>query len=310
MDKNIQTSGIFRKITVYSGIFAAAMGVLSLVGWFSKYIILTNFGEPYKKLSPHGSIMLIVLGGLLILYELYKQDKAVLRIIRYTAAAIAAIEAWSFIDFISGTDLLFDEFVIYIFSGLTGRNIPPISPLAVAPALVAGCLFIILSLPAEKARLKKITGALSLAIFSTGSVIIIGYVYQTPLLYGSGIEPTALPIGIGIFFIGLGLISAGPNVWPLNAMRGESARSVLLRYILPTVIVSVIITDIAMVILTKRTNINPALLEAVNIISAVILISIVIFRLSGIIGAAIKRAEMETQQAEKKLSVLVVFITC
>src|ERR1051325_6809823 len=77
-------------------------------------------------------------------------------------------------------------------------------------------------------------GALAALAAIVGGTVALGYAYGTPLLYGGGTIPVALPTGLSLLLLGTGTVLAvGPNVWPLEPLVGDGPRARMLRSFLP-----------------------------------------------------------------------------
>src|SRR5205809_1147742 len=77
-------------------------------------------------------------------------------------------------------------------------------------------------------------GALATISAIIGATVALGYGYGTPLLYGGGTIPVALPTGLSLLVLGIAtVLTAGPDVWPLDRLVGDHPRARMLRAFLP-----------------------------------------------------------------------------
>src|SRR5262249_61086105 len=103
-----------------------------------------------------------------------------------------------------------------------------------ALALVLGALVLCALLDRGWLRIAVPLGVL---VGIIGTVILVGYCYGTPLLYGGRFIPVALSSACAFFLCGLSFIAAaGPETWPWRACLGNSTQAVLLRAFVPIVI--------------------------------------------------------------------------
>src|SRR5947208_1107305 len=88
----------------------------------------------------------------------------------------------------------------------------------------------------------KIAGPLGALVTVIGAVVLVGYWYGTPLLYGGHTIPVSFSTACGLFLSGIGLVMlAGPAGWPLRAFLGDSTRAVLLRAFVPLITAAALI---------------------------------------------------------------------
>jgi hypothetical protein len=73
----------------------------------------------------------------------------------------------------------------------------------------------------------KFAGPLGALATVIGAVVLLGYWYRTPLLFGGHTIPVALSTACGFFSSGITLVTlAGSAGWPLRAFLGDSTRAV------------------------------------------------------------------------------------
>jgi hypothetical protein len=108
----------------------------------------------------------------------------------------------------------------------------------------------------------KFAGPLGALPTVIGAVVLMGYWYGTPLLYGGHSIPVALST-CGFFLSGIGLVMlAGPAGWPLRTFLGDSTRAVLLRAFVPLITAAALINGWINTTLPARIHVNPAVTSA------------------------------------------------
>jgi hypothetical protein len=136
-------------------------------------------------------------------------------------------------------------------------------------------------------------------------VVLIGYWYGTPLLYGGTIIPVALSTATAFFLCGIAIISAaGVDQWPLHMFCGDSTRAVLLRAFVPLIIAAALINGWINTKLLLHSRANPALIAALCAVIFAGLIGWIISQLSLVIGGRIDRAEQARNLAQAQLLTL------
>ena len=145
-------------------------------------------------------------------------------------------------------------------------------------------------------------GALATII---GAVVLVGYWYGTPLLYGGHTIPVALSTACGFFLSGMALVMlAGSAGWPLRAFLGDSTRAVLLRAFVPLITAAALINGWINARLPVRIHVNPAVTSALCAVVFAALIALIISQISSLVGGRIDRAEAARNLAQAELLAL------
>ena len=153
-------------------------------------------------------------------------------------------------------------------------------------------------------RTGKLAGTLGALVTVISAIILVGYWYGTPLLYGGTIIPVALSTACAFFLCGVGMMTAGPAGWPLRAFRGDSTRAFLLRAFVPVVIAAALLNGWVNATLWERIRANPAVSSAIGTIVFVIVITWIISQVSRVVGGRIDRAEEARNLAQAELVAL------
>jgi PAS domain S-box-containing protein len=128
-------------------------------------------------------------------------------------------------------------------------------------------------------------------------IMLLGYGYGTPFLYGSSLIPVALPTAAALFCLGSGLVAAaGPSVWPMRTLSGTSVGARLLRVLLPALLVLLVAEGWADTALWQRYEANPALAFALKA-----LVSVAVF--GGVVTLLTRRTSATIEQAQSALRV-------
>jgi len=127
-------------------------------------------------------------------------------------------------------------------------------------------------------------------------VILIGYLYGTPLLYGGTM---ALTTAIAFVFLSFGLLTAvGPDYLPVRLFIGHSMRARLMRTFLPVTIAFIVIDDwLRIVVFSHVTNL--VLESSIMVIFSIAIIGSIILKISEIVGDDIDRANVQRTLAEE-----------
>ncbi|NBP67747.1 MAG: PAS domain-containing sensor histidine kinase [Cytophagia bacterium] len=147
-------------------------------------------------------------------------------------------------------------------------------------------------------------GILSVFIFFTALVILVGYLYNTPIFYGDTTIPIAITTGLCFLFTSIALfICNGFNSFPLFLFYGPQTYTRLLRAFIPLTAFLIMAGGTFQVYLKSRYLANEAITISIVVISAMILVTIVTIYLSKIISNQIDRVESEKSRLQSIIEV-------
>ena len=148
------------------------------------------------------------------------------------------------------------------------------SPVAAGAFLLeSGALMLLLA--AERwGPAAALGGVLALLGAGANLVVLLGYLYGVPLLYGSPIIPVALPTALAFVLAGAGLMARlRPQIRPLRAWHSNSMRGILLRAFLPGTLLLIVVEGWSDTWIEGRhIAVNPALRHALTASAACVLI--------------------------------------
>jgi len=191
----------FRIIPLICALLAIALGLLTLIGWISGVPLLASVRANYIPMAPSTAFCFTLIGVGLIAHLL----KAALRWIpRVVASVVLAVACAKLVEIFGDLNFGIDPWFVRnpgLFGAVpTGR---------MAPMTAINFLFIGTGLFAltgkQPAKFAGPLGALAAAI---GAVVLVGYWYGTPLLYGGHTIPVALSTACGFFLSGIGIVMA------------------------------------------------------------------------------------------------------
>jgi len=137
-------------------------------------------------------------------------------------------------------------------------------------------------------------GALATVAAIVGATVALGYAYGTPLLYGGGTIPVALPTGLSLLLLGIGtVLAAGREVWPLEPLLGEAPRARMLRAFLPATAGLVILIGLLDARMGGMFGGDRVLIAAWLAVVGAALVTLLVSRLSRRIGDEIDAAYAE-----------------
>ncbi len=280
-------------------LLAIGLAVLALIGWALGLTQLAGFRSDYIPMAPSTALAFLALGGAALPVMRWPTRPAAQWYGRAAAALVLLLSLLILIQPALGLDL---EEWLYRPSGfLMGAPLGRMSPLTAVAFLLAGSS--LLALLAGRRPMYDVAAVLSVGAATIGTVILMGYWYGTPLLYGATIVPVALPTAAAFLALGTGLVAwIGPRSRILHTLTGPSVRARLLRAFLPVVLGLMLLHGWLDVVVSSRLGItNPVLGSALTALGSTVILGGVVWLVTHRIGGAIDRAEAGRAQAEAAL---------
>ena len=225
----------FRTIALICASLTIGLGLLTFVGWISGLLLLASVRAKYIPMAPSTALCFSLIGIGLIVHL----RRATLRWLpRACAAIVLAMACAKLIEVLGGFNFGIDAWFVR-----NPEHFGAVSTGRMAPMTAVNCVFIATGLFAltgkQPAKFAGPLGALATVI---GAVVLVGYWYGTPLLYGGHTIPVAFSTACGFFLSGIGIMmTAGAAEWPLRAFLGDSTRAVLLRAFVPLITAAALI---------------------------------------------------------------------
>lgn len=307
MDPEERLPPVLMKVSIWCMYITAAISALSLSAWATGSLIFASYSLKYIPIAPSTALMFLLLSSS-FLYYLYRADRPSGR----PAASVSACMTLLLCSILLGGYLLGATFEAehlglnpapYTVNHIPAGHMSPITALTLIIASL-GVLFLVSSRTGEQ-RYKNTAAFLGLLVVLAGAVVVLGYVYETPLLYGGRIIPMAFPTAIVSVFLGMGLVSAaGRQAPPMALFAGPSVQSRLMRHFLP-IIIAVFLAQDLLIRKVLYISVNPALLSALTTILTTFIVSFVIERISNKVGGEIDQAIAERRKSEAEREKLI-----
>lgn len=284
----------YARFALLCGVITASFGGLGLVSWVTGFHHLASIRSHYIPMAPSSALAFLFLGGALVL----RLQGPSCRLGRFGAVAaslcVLCVSLLILVGFFSRLDIGLEEVLIRdprpFGATLTGR----MSPITALGFLLTSVALLLLLSPARPATGKA--AALASFVAVANLVVLLGYFYGAPLLYGGEIIPVAATTALSFLCFGAGLIAvAGPEHFPLRPFVGSSTRALLLRAFLPPVIVTVLLGDLLSPLIVWPAT-HPALQSALTVLVSAVAVCVVAALVARTIGDAIDRAETARKQ--------------
>lgn len=275
------------------------IAVTGLTGWLSGKMILAAYSLNYVPIAPSNIVMI---SSLTVIFLFRK---------KFSNSYFGRLISTSLVVFILLFCLLI--FIQYFFSLasdieraflknpqrigniLTGRMSPITSIL-----FILTCLGILITNKINSARTTYFGGFVSLLSFSISSILLIGYLYKAPLLYGGKIIPVSLPTVICFFLLSLTLLGEYEyKYWTFSLIRENKTVWLLLKSFLPPVFLMIVLQGFLITNFPIAHN-NPTLSVALILFIVIILTLYIVIKVSKVLGNNLYEAENALKESEEK----------
>jgi len=289
---------VFERVALSCGAVSLCIGGLGLAGWALGSRVLTGVRLDYIPMAPNTALLVILLGAALTALTVRPGTPPVRSATAGIASLCLLIAGLTLCEFVTGINLNIDYLLLTATGTVGSAPIGLMSPLT-AICIMAGSAAVLMLLSKKNGP-----GALlSLAMALIGGVVIIGYWFGAPLLYGGTIIPVALPTAAALGILGVGLMAAaGPASWPLSTVTGPSTRARILRGLLPVILAIVLLVNWITTVILGNADSSVVLSSAITVILSMLVVYLAVTYVSRGIGDAIDLAEQQRREAEEQLS--------
>jgi PAS domain S-box-containing protein len=278
------------------------MGILTFVSWLSGLRLLASVRPDYIPMAPNTAAAFIILGISVLVLTFWSLCRFSRWFSAFSAMCVIALSIITLIQYFIRVDLNIDQIILKTSGALGKVPVGYMSPITGGNFLLAGITLLLFALPSYVRLIRDIASCLALAVTITGLVVILGYIYGTPILYGGNTVPMAVTTACAFVCIGIALIAtAGMECLPVRNFAGTSTRARLMRVFFPTTIMIILIENLADAFFILKWNFNPALVIAVYTLVFASIVGVFVFRMSKTVGDDIDRAEAISKRAEEEI---------
>ncbi len=290
--------GWFSIISLVCALLTIALGLLTFVGWLAGLSVLASIRAKYIPMAPSTALCFSLLGGGLMLQILRPTLRWLPRIL---AGVVLLMAIAKLLEVVAGLQFGIDAWFVRNPANFGAVPTGRMSPITALSFLFAAESLVRLA----GDRRGEWAGLFGAAVLVISSIVLVGYWYGTPLLYGGSIIPVAFSTAAAFFLFGSGVIvAAGAERWPLKLFYGDSTRAVLLRAFVPMIVAAALVNGWVNTALLKRMHANPALAAALCALAFAALLGWIISQISLLIGGRIDRAEEARNVAQAQLLML------
>jgi signal transduction histidine kinase len=306
MDVEQVTSPSVRRVQRGSALALSALAILALMGWATNWRVLASTHPTYIPMAPNTALCFFLLATGLWLRSLPRgvTRRGRVDVPAACAAIVIVIGLARICELATHLYLSVDRWIFEISSESLGlAPVGKMAPFTAIFLVVGGLTLIVLIGAGRVRRARDVGGMLGLLVIAAGSIFLLGYLFDAPLLYGGRAIPMALNTAVAFVVLGIGLVAeAGPRAFPLRALRGPSVHSRLLREFLPFVVV--LVCSVAWLIHLVTINVGDsaaAILSALSAVLAVLIAALICARIARRVGGQLERAEEALLHAQEEL---------
>jgi PAS domain S-box-containing protein len=285
-----------KELLIFLILFVAGVG---LYGWLSGNMIFASYSPKYIPIAP-SNIVIVILLSLVFIYDMKLKrshflDLVSIQIVLLLALFCLIIFLQYFFNLSWDIENTLIRNPVRLGKVLIGRMSPITSLLYIF--ICTGILGIRLKNPVS---LRYLGGSFTLLALVVSSVLLIGYLYKAPLLYGSKIIPVSLPSAICFFLFSIALLREYESRFLiLNLLRENKVARLLLKSFLPIVVFIVILQGYLITIVPVAHQ-NPTLSVALILLIIVSISVMLLIRVSSTIGGQLLSAEQKLKESEEK----------
>jgi PAS domain S-box-containing protein len=268
----------------------AAHSVFVLFGWWAGWPLFTRPSPQFIPMAPSTALAFLVLALALLARVAWTDRRGVL--------VAAGAVAWT-VAGLAIVNLAFPTRVDELLGGASGTfgrvRLGVMSPVTAGALLL---LSLALGLLGRRRRYASICASLAAVI---GATVALGYAYGTPLLYGSGTIPVALPTGLSLLLLGTAIVAAaGTSVWPLRPLIGPAPGARMLRAFLPATAALVMLIGLLDARLGASLGANRVLITGWFAVVGVAMVTVLVSGLARLIGGELDQAYADRYRAERR----------
>lgn len=278
-----------KSVFLLSVAVAMMLPAISIGGWINNRLFLASMHQEYIPMAPLTALCFLLIGSALLI-KLYKPQ---LQVVVYCAGFLVFIALADVLLSFSSFTLLDLEKRMVLNPDMFGEvPVGRMSPITLFLFLLSTTSLLLLQNASEKSA--RISGWLITAASTITMVLLVGYLYNSPLLYGQTIIPVALSTSISFFFICLALFYfLNTDYFPLNLFYGTETHVRLLRVFLPLMGIIILASGAVEMYLRENYPVNEALVLAITTLISVTIIAFVTMYKAQTISKEIEQAEAE-----------------
>ena len=215
-----------RAIRLGSGICVGVAGVLAFLvqlSWITGQWMLGTLGLEYVPMAPStaGATLLLSLS---VLMSIHRPTRPISTWFCWFSIVYAAV--LSVLALVSprlSLSMLFTKWVLPVGTQVAGVPVGIMSPFTAVVLLVCALALALETPPFGSSRTnRQIASALAMISGLMNFLVVLSYVLEAPILYGTSTIPMAMLSGVALGLLSVGLIyNSAPDVWPISTILSD-----------------------------------------------------------------------------------------
>jgi diguanylate cyclase (GGDEF)-like protein/PAS domain S-box-containing protein len=276
-----------------------AIASVTLIGWGTHLLLLATWLRYAVPIAPLAAQIFIAF-ALLLLADALWPNCVYLRLAMVPAAFFAIVESVKALLWCTSIQTLSEYFTMRhdkVYEKiLQGR----MSVLTALSFLLASLFLLLCAMRRWNRPARVAADILAVAVFCIGAFPLIGYLHGTPLLYGGGVVPIALPTTILLILLSVALMAHAPaRSRTLHLFLGPSTQARLVRAFLPSLALLMLVVSLSDTELVPwLAQANPAIVDTLSTILVLSATTLLIFFVAPRVGRDLDAAHEALSESQ------------
>ncbi|MCX6175572.1 MAG: PAS domain S-box protein [Ignavibacteriales bacterium] len=242
-DDNKKGKHIISVFIKVGSLLTATLGIIVILGWIFDIPQLASF-DTDKIPMALSSAVLFVLYGLIIFFHHRLPSNRIISWIGIAFSSVAILVALLLLYLtLNGIRPDAEHLGMKISGGFDGLMAGHMSPITAFIFVFVGLSFLIILMKTRRKKLKRVSFIFEVLVIFISIILLLSYLFGTPLLYEGGFIPPALTTSLSFLFLGITLLLiSGLEIWSyeklLNTLGTRSTHILFLVFVI--LIVSII----------------------------------------------------------------------
>ncbi len=284
-----ETAGRFALTAAACGAICAVMGALHGLGSLLGHRLLPIYPPGASTMAPWVAVATIALGCSIVATSLRRRTRA-MRLAQFIPAALVLLLALTALALQAARIPATNAVVATLTAA---RPIGGVGVTAFAIAILCTAI----------GRWQWASNSIVLLIGALCLAFPLGLLYGAPVFTVLGLQPVSVTSSFTALAAALGIMAAnGPDVWPTRLISGPSVPAMMLRWLLPSIALAVVATDVVMI--TLFAGHSQSLASAMNTIVSLLATVAVVVYIGRKVGARLDRSYAALRESEDKFSIV------
>ena len=275
--------------------FVFFIAILSLLGWAFDRLIIASVSLEFIPMAPSTAFLFFILS---IAFIAEKRKSVKKHILTSAILLVTLFCIFIFIDYIFNFKWDIENMFISNPESYGSFSIGRMSPIS-SLLFFFTCISLFAFESSNSNLFRFIGGGLSLLTAAVSTVLILGYLYKAPLLYGGQIIPVALTTAICFLLFSITLLrNLQLKFWTFNFIKENPTELLLLRTFLPLIVFVIVLQGFLITNFSTNNN-NSTLSTTIFILVFVFLTIFIIIKASTILSDKLMKTEKSLRESEE-----------